>query len=266
MKHITISALQLSTLGMHDSKLEFYFKNAKKRLASIVVIGEYVLNHFLKELEHMPPLMVEEQTNKHLEILQKMSKIYDMVVIAPFVIYKNGKFYKTIAKITPQKTTYQDQQILLPYEHWNEQEFFGNKITKLKKPMFFTHNGFKVMVISGYELHFSYFWEIARDKQVDLVILPTASTFESHNRWREIIKTQAFLNGCYILRVNRIGEYSDKDAKWRFYGDTMLVTPDGEVEMMLEDKESMLVEDIFKEEVQTHRKIWQFEKAINIRK
>ncbi len=266
MKKLTVAALQLSTLGMHDNRLDFYFKNAQKRGASIVVIGEYVLNHFFRELEHMPPMMVEEQTAKHLLLLQNMSRTYDIVVVAPFVILKNKKFYKTIAKITPKKTTYQDQQILLPYEHWNEQDFFANKITKLKQPMIFTHNGFKIMVLSGYELHFSYFWDIVREKQVDLVILPTASTFESHNRWREIIKTQAFLNGCYVLRANRIGEYGDKDMKWRFYGDTMLVAPSGEVEMMLEDKESMLVEDIYKDEVKIHRKIWQFEKAIKIRK
>lgn len=265
MKQLTVAALQLSTLGMQDNRLDFYFKNAQKRGASIVVIGEYVLNHFFRELEHMPPLMVEEQTAKHLELLQKMSKIYNVMTIAPFVVLKNNKFYKTIARITAEKTIYQDQQILLPYEHWNEQEFFANKITKLKQPMIFTHNSFKIMVLSGYELHFSYFWDIVREKQIDLVILPTASTFESHNRWREIIKTQAFLNGCYILRVNRIGEYADKDTKWRFYGDTMLVNPNGEVEMMVEDKESMLVEDIYKDEVKMHRKIWQFEKAINIR-
>lgn len=265
MKKITVGALQLSTLGMQDNRLDFYFKNAKKRDASIVVIGEYVLNHFFLELENMPSMMVEEQTAKHLALLQNMSKIYNIVVIAPFVIVKSKKFYKTIAKITPEKTTYQEQQILLPYEHWNEQDFFANKITKLKQPMTFTHDGFKIMVLSGYELHFSYFWDLVRKKQIDLVILPTASTFESHNRWREIIKTQAFLNGCYILRVNRIGEYNDKDTKWRFYGDTILVTPEGEVEMMLEDKESMLVEDIYKDEIRIHRKVWQFEKAIKLR-
>ena len=96
-------------------------------------------------------------------------------------------------------------------------------------------------------------------------MLPTSSTFGSHNRWREIIKTQAFLYGCYVLRANRLGEYSDKDIKWRFYGDSMLVDPDGEVRMMLEDKESMLIEEIDKRSLQEHRKVWQFEKALQLR-
>ncbi|MDQ7046494.1 MAG: carbon-nitrogen hydrolase family protein [Sulfurovum sp.] len=98
-----------------------------------------------------------------------------------------------------------------------------------------------------------------------MVLLPTASTFGSHNRWREIIKTKAFLHGCYILRANRLGEYSDDEVSWKFYGDTMLVSPEGEIEMMLEDKESMLVEVIDKREVLEHRKTWGFERELKLR-
>ena len=45
----------------------------------------------------------------------------------------------------------------------------------------------------------------------------------------------------------------------------MLVSPDGEVDMMLEDKESMLVEVIDKREVLEHRKAWAFEKELQLR-
>jgi len=36
--------------------------------------------------------------------------------------------------------------------------------------------------------------------------------------------------------------------------------------MMLEDRESMLVETIKKSTIKEHRKTWQFEKELNIRK
>ena len=45
----------------------------------------------------------------------------------------------------------------------------------------------------------------------------------------------------------------------------MLVSPEGEVEMMLEDKESMLIEVIEKKEVLEHRRAWGFEKELMIR-
>ena len=265
MVQLVVAALQLPTLGMNATRLEYYLKQAKQRDADVMLLGEYVLNHFFKEFATMSPNMVKEQTRKHTELLKNLSLKYDIVFIAPIIVTKKDGYHKTIMKITPKNTRYYEQQILLPYPHWNEKKFFANKIEPLKDPMIFNIKGFKVLVMAGFELHFDPFWQSVTEKKIDLVLLPTASTFGSHNRWREIIKTKAFLHGCYILRANRLGEYSDDDVKWKFYGDTMLVSPEGEVEMMLEDKESMLIEVIDKREVLEHRKTWGFEKELKLR-
>ncbi len=265
MKSLTVGALQLPTLGMNATRLEFYLKNARERGARVLLLGEYVLNHFFKEMEAMPRNMVKEQTKQHLKLLKRFSRKHNIVFVAPIVRVEKKHYYKSIAVITPKKNHYYDQQILIPYPHWNEQAFFSNPIAPLCDPMVFKVDGFKVAVMAGYELHFDPFWEAVRRRKVDLVLLPTASTFGSHDRWRELIKSRAFLYGTYVLRANRLGEYKDKETAWRFYGDTMLVDPDGEVEMMLEDKESMLIETISKTAVKEHRKSWRFEAALRER-
>ena len=265
MSQLVVAALQLPTLGMNATRLEYYLKQAKQRDADIILLGEYVLNHFFKEFATMSPNMVKEQTRKHIELLKTLAQKYEITFIAPIIITKKDGYHKTIVKISAKTIKYYEQQILLPYAHWNEKKFFANKVAPLKDAMTFTIKGFKIMVMAGFELHFDPFWQKVTEKKVDLVLLPTASTFGSHNRWREIIKTKAFLHGCYILRANRLGEYSDDEVKWKFYGDTMLVNPEGEVEMMLEDKESMLVEVIEKAEVLEHRKSWGFEKELKLR-
>jgi len=266
MKKLTIAALQLPTLGMQATKLDFYFRNAHSRGAKLVLFGEYVLNHFFKELPNMPIQMVKEQSLKHIELLKKYALEYEMIFIAPILIIENNQYIKTIVKISSKSIAYYEQQILIPYKHWDEKSFFSNPIEKLKTPMTFNIDGFNIMIMGGFELHFDPFWEEVGDKKIDLVLLPTASTFESHNRWREIIKTKAFLHGCYILRANRLGEYRDEKVKWKFYGDSMLVDPHGEIYMMLEDKESMLIETINKETIKEHRKSWGFQKELNGRK
>ncbi len=265
MSQLVVAALQLPTLGMNATRLEYYLKQAKQRDADVMLLGEYVLNHFFKEFATMSPNMVKEQTRKHTELLKNLAQKYKITFIAPIIITKKDGYHKTIVKISAKTTKYYEQQILLPYAHWNEKKFFANKVAPLKDAMTFTIKGFKVMVMAGFELHFDPFWQKVTEKKVDLVLLPTASTFGSHNRWREIIKTKAFLHGCYILRANRLGEYSDDEVKWKFYGDTMLVNPEGEVEMMLEDKESMLVEVIDRSEILEHRKSWGFEKELKMR-
>lgn len=253
-----MGAMQLPTLGMNATRLEFYLKKAKERHVDIMLLGEYVLNHFFRELEGMSRNMVKEQTKKHLKMLQKAAKEYQITFLAPIVQVKKKKYYKSIAKITPKGTDFYMQQILIPYAHWNEAAFFENKVKPLHAPMIFKHKGFKIAVMAGYELHFDPLWDAVRRKKVDIVLLPTASTFGSHERWKELIKSRAFLYGCYVLRANRLGEFVDDEAKWRFYGDSMLVNPEGEIEMMLEDKESMLIEPITKKAVKNHRKSWQF--------
>ncbi len=264
-KKLVVAALQLPTLGMNATRLEFYLKQAHDRGADVMLLGEYVLNHFFKEFATMAKSMVKAQTKKHLELLKQLSIKYDIIFIAPIILTKKDGYYKTIVKIAPKNTRYYEQQILLPYEHWNEKKFFSNPVKPLKDPMTFKIKGFKIMVMAGFEMHFDPFWQKVTQKKIDLVLLPTASTFGSHNRWREIIKTKAFLHGCFILRANRLGEYSDDEVKWKFYGDTMLVSPAGEVEMMLEDKESMLIEVIDKAEVLEHRSVWGFEKELKQR-
>ncbi len=266
MKKIVVGAIQLPTLGMNATRLEFYLKNAHARGARVMLLGEYVVNHFFKELVTMPLSMVKEQSTKHIDLLRAFAIKYNIIFIVPVVKIKKKEYYKVIAKVTAKSVSYHEQQILLPYEHWNEKEFFSNPIEPLKSPLTFMVDGFRVMVMSGFELHFDIFWQYVTEKQVDIVLLPTASTFGSHNRWREIIKTKAFLHGCYILRANRLGEYRDDEVKWKFYGDTMLVNPEGEVEMVLEDKESMLIESISKKEILEHRKTWGFERELRIRK
>ena len=262
---LTIAALQLPTLGMQATKLEFYLKTAHSRGVKVVLLGEYVLNHFFKELLNLPINMVKKQSDKHIEMLKKFAIKYNIVFVAPIIIVKDEKYIKTIVKISEKSITYYEQQILIPYKHWNEKKIFANKVKKLEAPLTFKVEGFKIMVMGGFELHFDYFWQKVIQKKVDLVLLPTASTFDSHNRWREIIKTRAFLNGCYILRANRLGEFKDKEIKWKFYGDSMLVEPTGEIYMMLEDKESMLIESISKKVIKEHRSSWAFEEELSQR-
>ncbi len=261
-KEIVVGALQLPTLGMNATRLEFYLKNANERGARVMLMGEYVVNHFFKELVSMPASMVKEQSAKHLELLKSFAQRYGMVFIVPVVQIRKKQYYKAIAKVTAKNISYYEQQILLPYPHWNEKKFFSNPVKPLKTPMTFTIDGFKFMVMAGFELHFDLFWEYVTRKKADIVLLPTASTFGSHNRWREIIKTKAFLHGCYILRANRLGEYRNEEVKWKFYGDSMLVNPEGEVEMVLEDKESMLIESISKKAITEHRRSWGFEREL----
>jgi len=257
-----VAVLQLPSQGMSSTKLYNFIRIAHKQGVKVLVLGEYILNPFFRELEQMSVSMIKEQANHQIKVLKELSKTYAMTIIAPLIIVKKQSVYKTIAKFAPSSTSYYQQQLFINYTHWNEEKFFANEKTVLKSPLVFKVDGVKFALMAGFELHFDEMFTQISTKNVDCIILPTISTFDSYERWKNLVLTRAFTHNCYILRANRIGEYQDKDFSWKFYGDSLLASPDGELVEHLGNKEELMVVDISHTNVVQARRFWGFQENI----
>jgi len=258
-KILKIAILQIPSLPIEKAKLDYYLMMAREKKADIAVLPEYTTNLFFKEMEVASLGLVEDQSVKQAENLQKLSKIYNMTIIAPMVIFKKKEPYKSISVFANGGVRHYYQTVLMPYKHWNERAFFKNNSEGFE-PFLFIRNGFKVAVIAGFEAHFDTIWQKLSARKIDAVIVPTASTFESANRWRDLFKVRAFTNSIYIVRANKVGEYEDSktNSKWLFYGDSFVVNPYGEVEDCLTEKEELMISEVSKKEVFEARRLWQF--------
>lgn len=67
-----IAALQLATLPMSSAKLDYYFRICKEKEVELLLLSEYALNSFFKELEVMPLSMIKEQSNHKIEVLKEL--------------------------------------------------------------------------------------------------------------------------------------------------------------------------------------------------
>lgn len=259
---INICALQLPTQPMSEARLDYYFRLCCEENSKLIVLGEYVLNSFFKELETMPKSLIKEQSERKKEALTQMAKKYELEILAPIILSKGDKFLKMIAKFSPTQNKFLEQQILMPYSHWNEAKYFANSSDKLNF-MVFTYEKLKIGVMFGFEAHFDVAWAYMSSKKVDLVVVPTACTFFSEARWAELLKTRAFTNGVYVLRVNRVGNYANDEQQWNFYGDSMLINPFGEVVSNLGKNEEMLVAKLDKKELAEARNVWGFTQILS---
>ncbi|MDH4943535.1 carbon-nitrogen hydrolase family protein [Sulfurimonas sp. C5] len=259
------AVLQLSSQGLSSTKLLNYIRIANKKGVKLLLLGEYILNPFFKELTSMSIGMIKDQSSQQIKILKDLSSTYEITIIAPIVLVKKKKLYKAIAKFAPNSTSYYQQQILINYTHWNEEKFFANEIEKLKAPLTFKIDDLKFAVINGFELHFDEIFKKLKNKNVDCILMPSVSTFDSYERWKALITTRAFTNNSYILRANRIGEYQDGDFSWKFYGDSVLASPNGEILSHLGNKEELMIVDLFHKEVVSARRAWGFRDAIKKR-
>jgi len=262
---VRAAVLQLSAQGLSSTKLYNYIRVAHKQKVKVLLLGEYILNPFFKELESMSLSMIKEQALSQIKILKELSSTYSMTIVAPLIIVKKKEVFKTIAKFAPSSTSYYQQQILINYSHWNEEKFFANDIKQINSPLIFKIDGFKFGVISGFELHFDELWDKLSQKSIDCVLIPSVSTFESFERWKALILSRAFTHNCYVLRANRIGEYQDREFTWKFYGDSVLASPNGELLEHLGNKEELMIVDMSHTDVVQARRSWGFKEAINKR-
>lgn len=257
-----IAIVQLPTLSMSEARIDYYIRAIKDSGASLALIGEYVLNSFFSELVKMPKAMINEQISHKLSLFKDLSKRYEVDIVAPFVIEKNGGFVKVIAKFSSKSVRFVDQNFLMNYDHWDEKSFFRNTSKDIKF-LTFNYEGFKIGAMCGFEAHFDDSWAYMREAKVDVVLIPTASTFGSHSRWQNLLSMRAFTNLCYVLRANRVGKTKiSNDEIWEFYGDSFAISPNGEVSSRLENEEGVLLFELSKKELKDEQKIWKFKEIL----
>jgi predicted amidohydrolase len=206
--------------------------------------------------------MIKEQEDFQVKMLKELSKTYTITIVAPMVIVKKDKIYKCVVKFAPNSTSYYQQQLLINYPHWNEKKYFSNDNKELKPPLVFTIDGFRFAVMNGFEIHFDEMFESLKDKNIDCLLLPSVSTFDSYERWKSLILSRAFTHNIYVLRANRIGEYDDKEISWNFYGDSLLASPNGELLEHLGNKEELMIVDMSHSEVVQAKRVWGFKDNI----
>ncbi len=257
-----VSVLQLPTLPMNEAKLDYYARICDKKDIRLVLLGEYVLNSFFKELEVMPKSMIQEQSNHKIKMLQNICKKYNLTIVAPIIRVVDGEIVKSILKASSKSMRYYPQYFYINFKHWNEEKFFKQSKEEYNLPTF-VHEGVKYGIMTGFELHFDYVFRQVDEKKIDALLLPSVCTFDSKKRWDELIKMRAFTHNIYILRANRIGNYKHEDGDWRFYGHSLLVNPHGELEESLADEEAMLFVDVDKKMVSEARSLWGWRKAVN---
>lgn len=254
-----IAICQTNTLPLKENALMSYFKHFQRD--SLVVFSEYAFDLFFTDLQKTSKELIAQLSSQKILLLQKIAKIFKITIVMPLIIAEESKIFKKIAVIDSKKTQFYVQQKLINYSHWNEEVFFDNpKVRNLKTPLIFEKNNFKIAVLFGFELHFDALWLKLKDKDVDIVLIPTASTLNSHERWQMLCRSRAFCNSCLVVRINRVGKVVLEDREFDFYGESLVVNPNAEIEEKLDHKESIAYVEIDKKDLDTQAIQWGFRK------
>lgn len=252
---------QASVMPLQEEALHTYFKYLEK--GSIVVFGEYVFDLFFTALGDTSKEIIAQLYEQKVGLLQKLAKHYKLKIVTPLIAVEKNKIYKQIAIIDSKGSDFYTQQFLIDYAHWDEKAFFDNPKTKqdfksIKTPYIFEQDGMRVGVMFGFEAHFDALWLKLKNENVDMVLVPSASAFESAWRWEALLSMRALCNGCMVVRINRTGKVKTQSGELEFYGQSFIANPDGEVVEKMSKKDGFACFEIDAHDIQKLAKEWGF--------
>jgi N-carbamoylputrescine amidase len=258
---IKICAVQMSpskdTASSIVKALDFLSMAAKNR-ANIICFPELFLMHWF--LQDASPEKIEENIGaaedldgKIISLFREQAKKINAVIIVPFFEKYKGGFFNSSAVIS------EDGGIIGVYrkvhipdlEYYREKSYFSSGSVF---PVFET-SFCNIGIQMGWDNFYPESSRILSLKGADIIFAPTASAFNTNGKWFLSISASAFLNGVYILRVNRVG----RDNPLDFYGKSFCVSPDGSI---IDDfagiNECALIYNIDMLEVKKARENWPF--------
>lgn len=260
---------QVGAMPLQEEVLRGYYKYLER--GSLVLHPEYVFDLFFSLLKSTPREIIYQLYTQKLDLLKNLAFEYDLKMIVPLIASKEDGLYKQIAIIDSYGMEFYTQQILIDYPHWDESTFFSSPIERVSSPHTFEFQGLRIGVMFGFEAHFDAMWLDLKQKNTDLVIVPTASAYDSSDRWECLLRSRALCNGCMIIRVNRTGrvclddvrasrngESDDFDHDIEFYGQSFVVNPDGEIVLKMKDKDELVYFDVCLQDILSQAKDWGF--------
>ena len=258
---IKVCAVQMSPsidTGSSLVKAADFLSMAAKNKANIVCFPElFLMNWFLQDkspekiLENINA--AEDLEGKTVGFFREQAKKFNLVIIVPFFEKFGNNFYNSSVVINEDgEIAGVYRKVHLPdVEYYYEKSFFssGNEF-----PVFETTFG-NIGIQMCWDNFYPESSRILALKGAEIILAPTASAFNTNGKWFLSISANAFLNGVYILRVNRVG----RDKPLDFYGKSFCVAPDGN---MIDDfagiNECILVYNIDTKEVKRARENWPF--------
>ncbi|MFC3848131.1 carbon-nitrogen hydrolase family protein [Helicobacter baculiformis] len=246
--------------------LEFLQRNLDQiPKGALCLFPEYVLSPFFLDLLKSEPQHIVNQAHTRQAQLEALARQRSVHFAVPTLTLQEQGLYKQMAWISPNHTHYYTQQRLIAFDHWDERAFFANPQKALQMPLNFVLEDIKIALLFGYELHFDALWLTMQENGVDMVLLSTASTFESFERWRAVCSARAFCNSMLVARANRVGlvrqEYYQENKcnlPWRFYGDSFIALPNAQIVDSLQGQEGVLHLEIHKEYLDAWAREWGF--------
>lgn len=215
--------------------------DAKKEGAEIIVFPEMTLTGFT-----MQPQIYGEVKEKSpsLAFFQDEAKKNQMAVVCGIIFLDGEKATNHSVVINQKGELLADYAKIHPFSYGAEAKHYvgGNEIVSCYL------NGIFMTPFICYDLRFPEIFQAA-SKESTLITVIANWPIARISHWKLLLQARAIENQCFIVGVNRSG----KDKTLTYSGDSMLVSPTGEILLHLTEENQLAVAEIDLSEAETYR-------------
>ena len=245
-------------------------KKAASKKAKIICMPELFLsNYFCQTESHSNFKLAEKIPGKTTKIFCELAKELQIVLMISLFEKKTHGFYHNTSIVISEKG-----KILSKYRkmHIPDDPGYYEKFYFTPGDLGFKSVKTKFGKIGPLICWDQWFPEAARLtalKGAQIIFYPTAIGWHPKekrefgktqlNSWITMQKSHAIANGTYVVAVNRVGVEKKGNKKIEFWGNSMIVDPNGEIIGELGNKkEEILIREIDYKKIDTTREHWPF--------
>lgn len=241
-------------------KVKHYIKfNSSKRLDLVVIPEFFATSTGYKE--NIEP----EDGGETIKTICELAKEYNTNIIAGSVVRQksDGKFYNTSFAINRMG------EVIETYDKihlWNYMGGSEGNFTTAGNEIKISHFDFaKVGMSICFDIRYPMMYKELAKKGADIIVLPTAwlvpkELYESESdlkvakeMWQSMNKIRAFDNMVYFVVSNQTKDISDSMCG---IGNSMVISPSGQIMGMLDDKEGAFYTNIDMEVLKMYRQLF----------
>jgi predicted amidohydrolase len=245
---LTITIIQTSLFWEHKAANLAMLQN---KIESIQEFTEVVIlpEMFSTGFSMQPELFAEKMDGETIQWMRSIAIEKRIILCGSVMIEDNGNYYNRFIWMLPNgECSYYDKRHLFTMA--KEEEHY----TKGTKKLIAQVKGFKINCLICYDLRFPV-WSRQEENPFDILLYVANWPEKRSKAWKTLLVARAIENQCYVLGVNRVGD--DGNAICHS-GDSMVISPLGEVLYHKSDAEDVYTFTLEKESLISMREKFPF--------